>query len=186
MYQFNFSKVNINPKQQDTLFFKRITGKKTQKTKEEKQTANLQTIPTYELQVSYHESNSKEIHLAETITREIAGKQKIAPGTKGNFQISLKASQDSKYYIQLQSQNEKPKNLIFWIAGKEKKVANIEELNQDLIGEINKNQKETISIHWEWKYENEKEGDKQDTKDAKLVGEYQFHIIARGEERRKQ
>lgn len=139
----------------------------------------------YRLNVNYKNIDFRNINLAETINRKTLIYEKIAPGTKGSFNIILEANKNSKYKVVFNSINEKPQNLKFKanINNKEIGKANtLEELQKYLIGYIRKNEKIDIRVNWYWEFEDNEENDKQDTKDAQYIKKYQFDINAIGEE----
>ena len=49
-------------------------------------------------------------------------------------------------------------------------------------GNLKKGETKTITIKWNWNYENELEGNIQDTKDAKNIDKYVFDIYTYGEQ----
>ncbi|MCI8383522.1 MAG: hypothetical protein HFJ33_01370 [Clostridia bacterium] len=100
-------------------------------------------------------------------------------GTEGKFEILLKSNKKIKYQIQFKSQNEKPENLNFKIEGKDRKYLKLEEMEQELKGELNESKR--ICINWKWEYENNQTQDKQDTKDGQKIRQYNFTIYAVGE-----
>ena len=67
----------------------------------------------YQFRVSYKNINFKKINLLETIDKDTLLYEKIAPGTRGSFNIVLDSNQSLKYRIEFQSINEKPQNLKF-------------------------------------------------------------------------
>ena len=139
----------------------------------------------YRLNVNYKNIDFRNINLAETINRETLIYEKIAPGTKGSFNIILEANKNSKYKVVFNSINEKPQNLKFKanINNQEIGKANtLEELQKYLIGYIRKDEKIDIRVNWYWEFEDNEENDKQDTKDAQYIKKYQFDINAIGEE----
>ena len=139
----------------------------------------------YRLNVNYKNIDFRNINLAETINRETLIYEKIAPGTRGSFNIILEANKNSKYKVVFNSINEKPQNLKFKanINNKEIGKANtLEELQKYLIGYIRKNEKIDIRVNWYWEFEDNEQNDKQDTKDAQYIKKYQFDINAIGEE----
>ncbi|MCI8616737.1 MAG: hypothetical protein HFJ60_00480 [Clostridia bacterium] len=139
----------------------------------------------YRLNVNYKNIDFRNINLSETINRETLIYEKIAPGTKGSFNIILEANKNSKYKVVFNSINKKPQNLKFKanINNKEIGKANtLEELQKYLIGYIRKDEKIDIRVNWYWEFEDNEENDKQDTKDAQYIKKYQFDINAIGEE----
>lgn len=142
----------------------------------------------YRLNVNYKNIDFRNINLAETINRKTLIYEKIAPGTRGSFNIILEANKNSKYKVVFNSINKKPQNLKFKanINNKEIGKANtLEELQKYLIGYIRKNEKIDIRVNWYWEFEDNEDNeqnDKQDTKDAQYIKKYQFDINAIGEE----
>lgn len=141
----------------------------------------------YQFRVSYKNINFKKINLLETIDKDTLLYEKIAPGTRGSFNIVLDSNQSLKYRIEFQSINEKPQNLKFE-ALKDgellKKSNTLEELSKSLKGDINKNQKINITINWYWNFEslnNQEVVDIQDTRDAENIKRYEFSICTFGE-----
>lgn len=165
----------------DYIFFKIISNKISQnKNKEEEN--------KYELKVSYKDINLKSVNLLTTADNEKLVYEKIAPGTKGSFNIILNSDKKLKYKIVFESTSEKPQNLNF-IALEEERVlgyANtLEELSQYLEGNISRSKKANITINWYWNYENKeniKLTDIQDTKDSKTIKKYKFNIYTVGEQ----
>lgn len=102
-------------------------------------------------------------------------------GTKGEFEILLETNEKINYKVEFKNKNNKPKNLLFNVEGKDKKYSNLEDLNEQLKGVIQENTK--ITIQWQWDYENEKNAltNIQDTQDGIKLKEYNFTILAIGE-----
>lgn len=139
----------------------------------------------YRLNVNYKNTVFKNINLSETINKQTLIYEKIAPGTRGNFNIVLEANKNSRYKILFNSINEKPQNLKFKANRDNKEIGNantLEELQKYLTGYIRKDEKIDIRVDWYWEFENNEEANKQDTKDAQYIKKYQFDINAIGEE----
>lgn len=135
----------------------------------------------YIMEVSYKNIDLKNINLVETIDNKTLVNEKIAPGTKGEFEILIRSNEKLKYQIKFESQNQKPQNLIFYINGKNQKYSKLEDMEEELNGEIiNKEQK--IHINWEWIYDDESKNDMQDTQDGMNIEKYNFDIYTIGEE----
>lgn len=100
-------------------------------------------------------------------------------GTKGAFEIWLQTNEKINYQIKFESKNDKPKNLSFKIDEKDRKYERLEDMEQELKGEINENKK--IVIHWEWEYEKDEMQNLQDTKDGENIKRYNFTIYAIGQ-----
>jgi len=107
--------------------------------------------------------------------------KKIAPGSKGSFEIKFKRPINLDYKIQIHEKTEKPYNLFFMLD--DKKYSSIESM-EDV---INKKFKDTekITINWEWKYHIDNAHDLQDTKDGEIAQTYLFEIQAIVEEQER-
>ena len=99
-------------------------------------------------------------------------------GTEGAFEIILQANKKINYYIKFESKNEKPKNLSFQIAGKDRKYYKLEDMEKELRGECKGSKK--IIIKWKWEYQTNQTQDIQDTKDGENISKYNFLIYAIG------
>ena len=143
---------------------------------------NEKQIYKYYFDFSNKNEISKNISLLETIDQKKLINKKIAPGTEGEFELILQANKDVNYQIEFTSQNVKPQNLTFSIKGKDQKYQRIEELTQELQGNIYKNESKKIIIQWIWDYETDIEQDVQDTKDGTTLKDYRFYINAIGKE----
>ena len=123
----------------------------------------------------------RNIDLLETIDNKTLVNEKIAPGVEGEFQIVLEANEDTNYNVIFQSKNSKPKNLKFENVETNTQKEYLEELNPELTGKINKDEKKVITIHWSWQYENTEEENHQDTLDSQNIQTYEFLIYANGQ-----
>ena len=117
----------------------------------------------------------------DTINSKTLINEKIAPGLEGTFDIILKTNANSKYYIKFENQTEKPKNLRFKDLNSQKETNTLEELEEVLVGNINREDVKKVSIYWFWPYESDENEDIQDTKDSKNIGKYIFDIYVIGE-----
>ena len=126
--------------------------------------------------VTYNETKFKSINLMDTIDKKTLVKEKIAPGTKGHFEIVLISNRDINYKIIFENLNEKPQNLVFSIKGSDREYNNLNELQQELIGNLEKNKVKRIDVNWRWKYENNLADNLQDTKDGINLDMYKFNI----------
>lgn len=100
--------------------------------------------------------------------------KKIAPGSRGEFEIILKSSSRLKYNIWFESKNIKPQNLLFNVKNMKKMYNNIEEI--ELNGSLNVNTTKKFCIQWLWEYENDTYNNIQDTIDGENISEYNFDI----------
>ena len=176
--------------QDDILFLKFLgniyTSEQNLKESEEKNdiknTPKEEVTPQYVFDITYKDTNFTNINLIDTIKSKTLVDEKIAPGIKGEFDIIIKTNKDTKYQIYFISQNEKPKNLEFKIDKTEITTNRLEDLKEYLHGNLKKGETKTITIKWNWNYENELEGNIQDTKDAKNIDKYVFDIYTYGEQ----
>lgn len=149
---------------------------------------NTEKQKQYNFKISYKNTEFRTIDLSNTIDNDTLVYERIAPGTKGSFNILLDSTQNLKYKIDFYSKNEKPKNLKFKAlreGGILGEADTLEELSKELVGYINKNEKINIIVEWYWSYEdnqNKEYSDIQDTKDSENIRTYQFTICTSGEE----
>lgn len=156
-------KENLNF-QDDLIFFKLWSLPK--KSQEESIEEINKKTQQYKIKVSNNSVNHKTINLLNTIDTKTLVNEKIAPGTKGNFEIILTSNCTLKYQIELKDKNEKPRNFEFYI--------------KDIEGEIKEGEKKKIPVQWEWKYEINNAENKQDTKDGENIKQYNFEICIIG------
>ena len=132
-------------------------------------------VATWDFKVNGKTDSVQTINLGSTCDNETLVGNKIAPGTKGSFNIVIDAS-DSDVGIQYKIEFENEYN-------------SITELENDLIGTINANEENktrTLTINWEWKYEtgsNQEEisqNDIIDTNNGKEISNYTFDVNVQG------
>ena len=189
---------NINDKfQDDIIFFKKFyfgknkeSTSKTQKISDfeyeiytdikEQQMDSINDKAEKEIvfNVSYENIKFENVNLSQTINKQTLINEKIAPGTSGSFEILLETNEKIKYQIKFESKNDKPQNLVFQIDGKDRKYKKLEDMEQELQGEIDENKR--IKINWEWSYEGNKEKNEQDTRDGENLSKYNFIVFALG------
>lgn len=169
------SKQNLSKAESDDFLFLKLFPNKSKSTDEE-----------YSFKVNYSNTNFKIVNLSDTVNKNF--NKKIAPGTSGKFNIKLNSNKDLQYKVEFKSINEKPQNLKFMALTNGEKLLKsneLELLNDNLKGNINKNEKVNITILWYWPYEGENKEediDIQDTKDGQNIKKYQFDILVSGEE----
>lgn len=142
---------------------------------------NDSDVMQYIFEVSWKNTNFNRVNLTDTINSKTLINEKIAPGLEGTFDIILKTNANSKYYIKFENQTEKPKNLRFKDLNSQKETNTLEELEEVLVGNINRGDVKKVSIYWFWPYESDENEDIQDTKDSKNIGKYIFDIYVIGE-----
>lgn len=171
---FSLKRINLID---DFILFKLFSDSNVSLEKIQKEKLNLNNskeYPIYEFNVSYKKTKLEGINLLDTIDNKTLVKEKVAPGTKGNFTIRIKSNEDINYEILFNSLNEKPKNLIFKY--KNIKYQKLEDLQKDLKGKIVKKETIDINISWEWEYKINNKEDIQDTKDGEKLKNYNFTI----------
>lgn len=147
-------------------------------------------IASWNFKVNENEEQMQTIELKSTINNKTLVNNKIAPGTEGNFQIKLDATDSDvgiNYIVRFENESTKPTNLKFTYEGKT--YNSITELGQVLTGIINANDEnkvKTIDIGWNWQYETGStleeiaKNDLEDTKNAKEISNYTFNILVTG------
>lgn len=179
-----FNQLKFTFLQNDILFLKFLdyNSKSEQNQNEYRSTISTEkTTPQYIFDIAYKDINFANVNLIDTIKYKTLVNEKIAPGVSGEFDIIIKTNENSKYQIYFISKNEKPQNLKFSIANTNIISNKIENLAPYLKGNLNKGESKIITIKWNWNYENELEGNIQDTKDAKNIDQYVFDIYTYGE-----
>ena len=74
---------------------------------------NLNQKSIYKFNVDYKDMKLKSINLLDSADKTTFVYEKIAPGSKGEFEIELNSNQNLKYRIEFKSNNAKPQNLNF-------------------------------------------------------------------------
>ena len=178
---YYFLKNDDNFFKDDIIFFKNFYSS-INNTKENKDTnENDSSSDNYNIiKISTKKQTTKEMTLFSNLKDQMNWNKIIYPGTKGEFSIKLYGQENLQYEITFRSKNQKPKNLVFKENGKEYET--LEQLGEDLNGNIKKDEIKNIAIEWEWKYETNEKQDLQDTKDGREIREYNFEITAKGKE----
>ena len=182
------SKSNLNFFKDDIIFFKNFYSSQgigeNNKENEENQNSQIYNSNSDNVfRISTKKSEIRETSLFSNISNETNWNRIIYPETKGEFSIKLYGQENLNYQIIFQSKNQKPKNLVFNEKGRDNYYETLEDLGETLNGNIKKGEVKEVSIEWQWKYETNENGDMQDTKDGNELKEYNFLIIARGEEK---
>lgn len=150
----------------------------------------LAQVATWSFKVNGKQEDIQTINLASTAQPDTLINNKIAPGTKGSFDIIIDGTGSDvaiDYKIGFKDESAKPQNLKFKYLDNE--YNSISELQDSLSGRINandENKAKTLKIEWEWKYETgntEEEiaqNDRIDTQDAQNISEYTFNVIVSG------
>lgn len=170
-----FNKFSKKEASDDIIFFKLFSQTK-QNNKNTKENE-------YIFDFSKNNEISTNMNLWETVSKNTLINEKIAPGTEGEFEIKLKSNKSIYYEIDFLSQNKKPKNLVFSIKGDNKRYSKLEDLRDELQGDLNKMETKSIIIQWKWDYDTGAKEDMQDTKDGTSIKDYHFYIHATGNEK---
>lgn len=126
------------------------------------------------------------IKLADTYDKSTLLNGKIAPGTKGSFDIIIDATDSEvgvKYEVDFQNETNKPTNLKFKYNDESlEKIEDLEEYFTDIIDADDTNKVRTMTVNWEWLYETDDatENDKIDTEEGLEALDYSFDIIVTG------
>lgn len=146
-------------------------------------------IAKWSFKVNQETEEFATIKLADTYDKTTLLNGKIAPGTKGSFDLIIDATDSEvgvKYEVDFLEETNKPTNLIFKSGNKT--VSTIEELESVLTDTINANDTNkvrTLSINWEWPYETGTESqilnnDKVDTNEGLQALDYSFDVVVTG------
>ncbi len=179
---------NYKNLQEDIFFLKFLSKSNNDDNNKDEKLSSVKGITVrkeniqYIFDIEYKNTTFRNVNLLDTINSKTLVNEKIAPGVKGSFDIVIYSNHDANYNIYFESINQKPQNLKFYIVGSNYYKKTLEELSNSLSGTIQKGDKKTISIGWEWEYENGEKGNLQDTEDAELIDKYLFNILALGEE----
>ena len=164
----------------DIIFFKNLYSS-INNTKENKDTVKNDNSNNYNIiKVSTKKQTTKEMSLFSNLNNQINWNKIIYPGTSGKFEIKLYGQENLQYEVTFKSKNQKPKNLVFKQNGKEYET--LEELGENLKGNLQKDEIRNIVIEWKWEYETNEKQDMQDTKDGEEIKKYNFEIIVKGNE----
>lgn len=162
----------------------KINSNQTQEILIKKEETQLDSsIKQYFFNVDYKNIEFKAINLLDTIDNKTLVNKKIAPGTRGKFDIVIKSNIEINYQVKIESKNEKPQNLRFTKYGNNQEYNSLEDLQKILNGSVGPNETEIITINWNWKYANNEEENIQDTKDGINIQKYNFNIYVIGEQK---
>ena len=154
---------------------------------QEKGTGNAD-ISNCAFQIDKNGEQTKNVTLRNTVSKQTLVNGKIAPGTSGEFSITLDATGSEvgvDYTLSFVDEINKPENIIFTYNGKEYKSLNEIGSIKGNIGTKN-DRTATILIKWTWLYQTgstdieKAENDIKDTKAGTSLLDYSFNIIAKG------
>lgn len=147
-------------------------------------------VATWSFKVNGQKEQVQKIELASTCNNQTLVGNKIAPGTRGSFDIIVDGTDSDvgiDYQIKFANESQKPTNLKFLYDNQ--KYNSITELENDLSGTIyadDENKTRTLTIEWEWEYQtgaNEAEiasNDRVDTEDSQKIATYSFQVVVSG------
>lgn len=147
-------------------------------------------IASWDFKVNGKTDEVQTINLSSTFDNETLIGNKIAPGTKGSFNINLDATGSEvgiNYKVTFDGETQKPTNLKFKY--NDTSYNSIKELESALTGTINANDSEktkTFTINWEWPFETGSntsginQNDKIDTQEAQTISKYTFNVNVQG------
>lgn len=146
-------------------------------------------IAKWSFKVNQETEEFATIKLADTYDKTTLLNGKIAPGTKGSFDLIIDATNSEvgvRYEVDFLDETNKPTNLIFKSGNKT--VSTIEELESVLTDTINvddTNKVRTLTINWEWPYETTtsntiSSNDKIDTDEGLQALDYSFKVVVTG------
>lgn len=130
----------------------------------------------YYFEISNNRRQTRNVNLYQTLKIDSLVNEKIAPGTNGEFSITLESTEDVGYKIEFSSLNKKPKNMLFKIKHENGQYDSLEKLSKTLNGKLKKGILKEINIEWEWTYETSEIENIQDTLDGINIKEYNFDI----------
>ncbi len=154
---------------------------------QEKGTGNAD-IANWAFQIDKNGEQTKNVTLRNTVSKQTLVNGKIAPGTSGEFSITLDATGSEvgvDYTLSFVDEINKPENIAFTYNGKEYKSLNEIGSIKGNIGTKN-DRTATILIKWTWLYQTgstdieKAENDIKDTKAGTSLLDYSFNIIAKG------
>lgn len=146
-------------------------------------------IAKWSFKVNQETEEFATIKLADTYDKTTLLNGKIAPGTKGSFDLIIDATNSEvgvRYEVDFLEETNKPTNLIFKSGNKT--VSTIEELESVLTDTINvddTNKVRTLTINWDWPYETTtsntiSSNDKIDTDEGLQALDYSFKVVVTG------
>ena len=179
LFFYNIQKMKIDNLQEDLIFFKFFNNQENKENQKNREMINRNEIE-YKFEVSYKNIKFQKVNFSETINQKTLVREKIAPGTNGNFSIILYSNEILKYKIIFESKNKKPQNLKFSMEGSEKEYNSLEELSKMFTGVIAPREEKIININWKWQYSTNYISDLIDTKDGENINKYEFYIYVVG------
>lgn len=122
----------------------------------------------------YEILNQKPLQIDIFTTIYNTNNKKIAPGSKGNFIISMDIKKDIQFDLKIEEKTSKPQNLYFVLDNK--KYFNIQSMESIIKEKLIDNGK--VKVDWNWPYFESDIHDKQDTIDGENSHTYIIEIEA--------
>lgn len=154
-------------------------------------TGNGETeVAKWKFNVNGETEQIETIKLIDTYSEDTLSNGKIAPGTKGSFDLIIDATESEvgvEYNVDFKNEVNKPMNLKFTYGNQE--LDNLEDCEQYLSGIIDSNDNNKIrilTINWEWPYETGNQestinqNDNIDTNDGINALDYTFDVVVTG------
>lgn len=147
-------------------------------------------IANWSFKANENTEKLQTISLKSTVDNTKVTSNKLAPGTKGKFEIKLDATKSEvgvNYIIRFENESIKPTNLKFSYNGKT--YNSLTDLGTAINGIINandENKTKTIQVEWNWAYqtgttaEEITANDLIDTQDSRTIENYNFDVIVTG------
>ena len=138
-------------------------------------------IANWSFKANENTEKLQTISLKSTVDNTKVTSNKLAPGTKGKFEIKLDATKSEvgvNYIIRFENESIKPTNLKFSYNG--------ETAINGIINANDENKTKTIQVEWNWAYqtgttaEEITANDLIDTQDSRTIENYNFDVIVTG------
>ncbi len=149
-------------------------------------------VANWHFVVNQNEAQTQNINLASTINNETLVDNKIAPGTKGEFKITVDGTGSDvgiQYDIEIKNETQKPQNLFFTYEGqKYKEISQIFNITSGAINANAEDKVREILVKWEWPYElggseqEKSESNGKDTTDGTTLQNYSFDVVVTGKQ----
>ena len=171
------------------LFFVFVSGYTFAKYMTEVEGGGIGNIAKWSFKSDGENSSINTIKLGETVDSATLVNNKIAPGSKGKFDIVIDATGsevDVVYDANIQSEVNKPTNMKFRLKEDNEIFQDLSSLVENKVeGTIlatDSNQKIVYTIEWEWPYSTEN-GDEIDTQEGISAQAYEFNIQVVGQQK---
>lgn len=146
-------------------------------------------VAKWAFEISKDGEQTKTVNLASSVYEDTLINEKMAPGTRGSFDITIDATGsevDLNYDIKFINEKNKPDNLVFTYGGVGyDSLSKIQKMKGDIKYD-DKDRTKTFTIFWEWAYETGltpeqiEANNVIDTQNANSITQYTFDIVATG------